>query len=76
MAQHSSEARRVRRELDKELAESGTASGRELVWRAGFDVNLTEKWTFPRTTRRPPSRRSGSSCPERFGCWKGILRGC
>ncbi len=34
MAHHSSEARRVRRELDKELAASGAASGRNLVWSA------------------------------------------
>jgi hypothetical protein len=34
MAHHSSEARRVRRDLDKELAASAAASGRNLVWSA------------------------------------------
>jgi hypothetical protein len=31
---HCAEARRVRRELDKELAETGARSGRSLVWTA------------------------------------------
>ena len=31
---HCAEARRVRRELDKELAETGVRSGRSLVWTA------------------------------------------
>lgn len=31
---HSPEARKVRRELDKELAAAGAASGRDLVWSA------------------------------------------
>src|ERR1700754_3865844 len=34
MAHHSSEARRVRRELDKELAATAAATGRNLVWSA------------------------------------------
>lgn len=34
MARHSADASRVRRELDKELAESAAVSGRELVWSA------------------------------------------
>lgn len=31
---HCAEARRVRRELDKELAATATATGRSLVWTA------------------------------------------
>jgi hypothetical protein len=31
---HSPEARRVRRELDKELAETGASTGRSLAWSA------------------------------------------
>ena len=79
----SAEARKVLRDLDKELEASGQQQGHTLVWSAQergviglISAQIDWKCELWRRTRRPPTRRYGASSLLRHGFWRRALPGC
>ena len=79
----SSEARKVRRELDKELSAAGTRLGQNLVWSAQEEAilglisdEIDRKVTLLEAWEQSTDPKVHASCRLRPGCSSSPLPGC